>query len=578
MFEFYSKPVRNPFWRILVVGAGLLPWIAYGFSLPVGLESLIDEGQMLLLPNRPKPLGHLGSQSGVLIGAITDHFSYEARTLVWTRYILQCISVASLLVSSLVFLRSRVTKKIDSLVYTGFFLLVSSMGLYLFTKTVSYNHIQQFCVLLSVSLFLIYRTYLTISWVRVACLLGMGFFSCIGILNIAPSGVAFAGFLLVILIAEVRFSWKKSAMIVLSFAGGIALGFVFFHFFVKDLGALVQEVVTMYSMVNKLNRSYDSFSLLYKFAKSLLSLFQVCLLTAGILYLYEVAKTFFGSRLYAGILAAFSMVCAITYSVNFTETGELFEWLVAPLLLTLVFNYQAGVNDLVRHYRWILIFLTGIPIIAPLGTNLFISYKYGYFFVTWLIAILILYKGIEVEYKRIITGLLFFVALSWNIAAFGRMYRNLNECSAQTMTLKRLSNIYITPKQKNYFEGVYAHLQANHFSEGDTIIAFQPDLMTVFAVGGTAGHRVYFVPSDFLNDDLSYVGRPKYLILNEYSYGQISPLIKEKWGFPDKYQKIDIGSPETSTYFDAHKSRMLFCLKDVGGKEEMTLAGAPGKK
>lgn len=565
MFEFYTRKEPNLFWKVLVVSVGLLPWIAYGVAIPIGLESLIDEGQMLLLPNRPKPLGHLGSQSGVLIGAITDHFTYEASTLLWTRYIVQCIAVGALLITSLVFLKSRINPKIDSLTYAGFFLLVGSMGLYLFTKTISYNHIQQFCVLLSISFFLLYRTYPTRPSVRGVCLVGMGFLSSIGILNIAPSGMVFAVFLLAVLLVDIHYSWKSWLGTLLFFLTGIFLALVFFHFFVKDLVAMVEEIRIMYGMVNKLNRSYDSFSLLYRFGKVLLSLLQVCLLTLGIVYGYELIKNKYQSKLLAGIAGFCLLVCALVYSVNFTETGELFEWLVAPLLVAGVvhFSLPQGPNELIREYRWVLLFLVGVPIVAPLGTNLFISYKYGYFFTTWLIAILILYRGIALEYKRLITALIFIVAIGWNGIGFRVLYQRVKECTVQSEQLNRLANIKITPKQKNYFEGVYGHLSDNGFSEGDTIIAFQPDLMTVFAVGGTAGRRVYFVPSDFANDDLSYVGHPKYLILNEYSYGQISPLIKEKWGFPERYKKIDIGSPETSNYFDAHKSRMLFCLKEI---------------
>lgn len=148
----------NEWFEVNLIVLAVSPWVMYAANINIGISSLIDEGFILLLVNDPKPVGPGGSQFHVIAGKFISKYTYSAITLLWTRYILQLVSVLTLLATSFLCLQKVLNNKLPFYMYFSFFMFTSSFSLYLFTKAISYNHFLQFIVLLSSS-FLLYNAY-----------------------------------------------------------------------------------------------------------------------------------------------------------------------------------------------------------------------------------------------------------------------------------------------------------------------------------------------------------------------------------------------------------------------------------
>ncbi|WP_080055448.1 hypothetical protein [Spirosoma aerolatum] len=544
------------FFAYIVFLLGITPWLIYALTINISLDSLIDEGAIQLSHNIPKPVS-FASQSGVILGIIIDRFTYNAKNLLWVRFLMQIFSTIILNISSYIYLK-KIYQHFNYILYTGYFFLVSSLSLYLFTKTVSYNHLQQLLIQLIVSSFLLYQVYNEKMLVRKVLLITLGFCCTFSILNIPPSGIAVTAFLILILLINNIFFINRIATTIFYVSVGLLCGVLVFFIYIKSWGDFFNELSGTYKMLSKAGRSYGPYDILFKYSKSILSLLVVSCSSLGVLAIFDLLNK--KNKTLAMLFSFIIIILLMFYSVKYTRTGEIYEWILAPTIIALFIYFRDVIKGFIFSQNTTIYFLLIIPLIAPLGTNLLITTKIGYFFSTWLISTIVLLKGIKKVYSTSIFFMFVLIPVIWNMKIFLNLWYRSKESIVQSTQLKRLNDIYITPKQKAHFESVYEILASNGYNSGDSILAFQPDLMSVFAVGGSAGHRVYFMPSDFLSDDITAMKPAKYIILNDYSYNEIKSSLKI-WGFPDKYQQIDIGSPETIDYFGAHKSRHLFLLK-----------------
>lgn len=538
----------------IIVFIGVSPWILYATTLNIGLDSLVDEGLTLLLLGKPKPL-YMTSQSGLLIGLVSDQLINNTLGILWLRFIMQLISVTVLCVSSLFYLKTR--KKITNTYhYIGIFFLVNSISLFLFTKTVSYNHLQQFLILHIISLILLVNIYKNTSILKNIILFTLGTLFAAVILNIITSGILIVFFTILVIYLQSYSSTKIFLLHFVPICIGFGVSIICFHFYLKDIHSLYIELNEMINMHESLNRSYDTYSLFFKFAKSLLLILSISILSLGILHLYILIKEKFCSNFVAYLITMLSLCSMIIFWINYTTNGLIYEWFFAPVIIGIFLSVQK--SEELKTNKTLILFLLLVPFIAPFGTNLLITEKLGYYLGAWFIASVLIVD--ELNSKYYISTIFIVVYLFFIFNIINHLLINNKECTEKSTKIKRLRNIYISSKQKEHFENTQSILLEKGYVKGDTILAFQPDLMTLYAVEGNSGKRVYFVPSDFLNENISQIKRPKFIILNEFSYGQITKFIK-CWNFPEQYEKVNIGSPETKSYFNSDKSRYLYCLK-----------------
>ena len=555
-----SNSVLN--WVYLIIG--IFPWIIYAFNINIRLDSLIDEGLTLLMVNPVGTPKYMSSQFGNIVSPIFRAFNYNAIASLWARFLLELLSISILCFCSLLYIKRKTSNIFNSFYYIGLFMSVSSYCLYSFTKSLSYNHLQQFVVSTTVSLLLLHEVYFERKVLKNILLIGIGFFLFLGILNVLPSGIVVT--FIVYLTLIIKNSQLESIInTTFYFLGGIVIGLLFFSSFFYSVNNLYFEYYEMFSLIlNKTSHHHNSFILLFNFFKSLFSLFVISVCSIGILSIFDLISSSLKKRSYFNFLPILCFLIVVLYFQKYTKTGGFQEWIVTPLAMTLFVFFK---NNSLTQYLYknrqeaiIIALLISIPLVAPLGTNLLITSKVGYYFSTWLVAVFLLSVRIDRKYFQFFFSIFFLLSLSWNIPFIYNYINTQKEYNTKSHKLPALNNIYITLNQKKHFEQLYNTLKVHGYTSGDRILAFQPDLMSLFSVGAVSGNRIYFLPLDFLNENFSLIPRFQFIILNDYSYSQVKNALKP-WGFPEQYEKIMIGTPETVDYFGADKPRMLFCLK-----------------
>lgn len=535
----------------------------YAANINIGLSSLIDEGQMELLLNTPKPIGHLGSQSNIIIGSILEKGRYDANSLLWARFWFQVAAVFVFSLVSLTYLLYNTEIPTSPIIYISLLSFTGGVSLYLFTKVISYNHILQLTVLWTASFYLLFLTFEKSTLIRYSTLFLIGFCALFSILNILPSGLAVSGSVTLAVVLNQYPNIKDIIVSLFFIVLGIITGLMAFHVCMKNLEDLINEICEMYANVSKLGRSYDTVSLLFNLSRTFLSLFVIFVITLGLLTLFKYLNNKIKNKYLPYIITLSSLALLLVYTIKYTAKANLglSEWITSPLMVMLLAYFkQYPLKWTLSQKNISIIFLATLPIAASLGTNLGVAAKFFYFACIWLFLMYTLLNAVHIEYASL--SLLFFTAiiLYAHICPSINYLKNRQDNPVTSQKLSKLNGIYITQKQKDHFETLYDTLRYCGYRDGDTILAFQPDLMSVFVVNATAGRQVYFVPADFLATDLPKIKRAKFMILNDYSYAQIAKAI-QSWGFPKQYQKINIGTPETEDYFNAHQPRMLFCLK-----------------
>lgn len=548
---FNSKIISN--WVVLFVG--LTPWFLYAKNIHIRLDSLIDEGAILMSYCTSAP----GTQSGIMIGKLIFLIGYNAENALWIRFLSQIIAVITLLISSLYFLKNKGFGAFDTYFYIGFFLFINSISLHLFTKAISYNHIQQLLVYFLISIYLVYLSFEHLEIIQYLSLFLTGFTIVFCVLNIPPSGLLTAFVICISLIFYNVKSWRKITIHLSMIIVGVIFGLLVFSYFFKDLKEVYTEVIETLLILPKY-KSYDSFSLLFALSKSLLSLLVISLLSLGLLFVFDIIYEKSYKINVSITLILFILYMLLLYSLKYTiKPGlGLSEWSISPVVIGLILYYRKF-SFKKRKHEITLFLLFSIPIVASFGTNLGIASKFFYFIGSWVIIVFILFNSLEIRYRYLILSILTIIILNGQIKIMYMYWISYKECIVKSSKLSNINRIYITKKQKEHFENLSEKLSEHNFAKGDTILAFQPDLMSVFAVGGSVGKKVYFLPDDFLNENFKKIHKIKFIILNDYSYSQVKNILKP-WGFPEQYTKIMIGTPETVKYFDAHKPRMLFCL------------------
>lgn len=548
--------------RIVILSIGLVPWVASMYCLNTGLSSLIDEGFMQLLMNRPKPLGPFGSQFAILVDTFTGNWAYNAATLMLARFILQSISVLILLVASIFYLERIIGQSFDIWIYSGFFMFVNGTCLDIFTKTISYNHVLQFTVYGVVSMCLVYTTFREKKLFRRLSLVLTGVLCSIAVLNILPSGLIIIACVIAYFMIQSLPDWDRISNEFLGLYTGFILGLLLFSLFVNELGIIFNEFLQIVSVKPKFNRSYDLNSLIIKFVRSVTSLLVVSLAAVGVAGVFNTLRSTSLPKIVPLLVPLFVCGLFCFFCIKYTEVAKIgpSELVIMPFAAGVYMFVNVRFQGIGRFQNWTtLCLLFIVPIVAPFGSNLPVTHKLFFFVGCWAIGIVMFTADLTRLQAGLIFGMFVLIVSIRYGQVLSKFEKNARESRSLSSKLVRVEGVRLTSKQLDHFESLYDVLSEHGFRQGDTILAFQPDLMSVFAVGGHSGTYVYFTPEDFLNKDIRTLIKPRFIMLNDFSYNRIRESLRY-WGIDSNYEKIDIGSPETENYFDSDKPRMLFYL------------------
>ncbi|MDA3779730.1 MAG: hypothetical protein PF487_05825 [Bacteroidales bacterium] len=607
----------------------IIGFLVYNFwRLPYGLDTIFDEGFLLMNYQNPNIQG--GTQSFSIISKIFGNTVHNILFLRESRYFLQLFTILIFSGVSILWITNKFSNISRNRLGTYFLLLllfgIGSIDV-LYTSTISYNHLQQTCILLSIAALLLFDISRKV-WLQYVWVFSIGFFLLFAFLNIPPSGLVVG-----IIVVLTLFFYKKRSLlqymsIILFLFLGIVVALCIYHFYFVNIYAVIHEMIITAKTSTKINDghnihnfiikivSYVKFYLFrivlfttlcllfYYFKKNKLVMVLSCILLLCILYfetgyylliypLVIAASFLLYSKIKKGIdlhfqtntmifiISIVTLVLAtyaiVTNSIEFPIWG----YIIFPISILYGVHYVLKKQIIIKSHFFILVALCILPLCSTLGTNTSLLTKSIYFLLFWGLILIYLLEFIYRKYEVSFLNASIIISILIITFSFMQNFKTLslkdtigNEFSStkKCENLDAIKNIYIRPQQKQYFETVNNILIKYKYKKGDPVFAFQADHMTLFAFEASSATKIYFFCVNFAADPVKQIySTPNFLFLSKWDVQELHDTLKNmNWGFPEDFDKYYVGTPEIyKTNYSTE--RWLYCRKSLKAIENDTL-------
>lgn len=525
--------------------------------IPYGIDTLYDEGSHCL----------------DMLSSLNDNIPGDDRTW-WSDIFLAvlgrdiCSSVISLrivrlciaILTSITFwlLTKDVARgRVEKLAYLSVILLLSipTMG----SIIVSYNSFSQF--LFVVGCGVLYRlTKTENSTYRALYAFVLGILLTFSLFAIIVSGVVVSAAMLFMIVYRYWKSWKHILVIFGSMFAGCVLTLLWIHMFAVPLQQVWHDIMDIGQSITKVNRGYDPISMAVKMVLFLRDM-SLCVVTLlGINYISQKLLGRLGKWM-SGIAY---VVLFLLYAHYQTKP------IVTIVMLSVAFVIQAywsKYNSLNKPIEWkqlfkydnvFNLFILVFPLLAVLGTVVYIGDKMMWFIIPWAL-------------------------LAWRLG-FGE-----KECSFRLETLLVMSLLYTMPYistirsinpsepivERGAFKGMHLNdLQAAHFEEVDSILSqydYKPGKSVFFATQLSMASMCYLeaIPCGFYFEPMDFIAHvdentpiPDYVFMNDFDLTIASEKMQQVgWGWPDEFDKYYVGSPDVINV-GYRTDRWLYCRKN----------------
>lgn len=453
--------------------------------------------------------------------------------------------------SSHAFLKKKENLSIDKTFYILSVFLLAVFSYTFATPVFYYDTIQYLLFLLIFSLLFCSELYPKTGYISYC---SVGLLLLFTLTNYLPSGLLLGLFLL----AWMFFYKKKPNVYIWAFFGFL-FSCIIYHFFIHSLVDYVSFVVD--DFINQTGES-DSLTLpshsssdllmvlLLYILKSVIFAFSVLFIAFLVYYYVFKLKNNFTKVI---LLLFFYGVLLL---ISFFYRVELGTWMfLIPILLLIaeIFVKKYTLPDFRLSFSksdFLFLFFLCIPLIGIFGTNQPFERKTMIFLVFWLVAYYVLYskyKSILSKFsKKTLSVLLccfvpvFFMTYGFNSRCHN--YYGIRKASFYLEDMPRLGNVKLVAYQKNFIEHLNHTLKENGFVCGDTILAFEVDLMATYAVGASMPESVYYTHKQMINRRFLPDRRLKYIMLSKRAEKEFADYLQDTdWEFPEKYNRIDVG-------------------------------------
>ena len=468
--------------------------------------------------------------------------------------------IALFAISSYSFFKSKMNLKIDGVIYVSLIFMLSLFS-YTFTSPILHYDTLQFIIYLIVFSLLFYASVNKKSANVLFPL--VGFFSLYALVNYLPSGILLLLFILIWVIIQKQMSLKSASY----FTAGFLLSTVIYHLFIHSLvdfvGFALNSIEVNAESHNPHMPSHGITSLMF----GLMVYTTKVLLLSAIIFIIAIF-VFFGVRkinnkIVASIIHLLFYLLVFVFSFLFRlevlTTMFLFPivFLLADVISAKIVKRE-NVHYSIPKISLLLLFLV-IPVGAVFGTNQPLERKTMIFLVFWLLAFFTLYA----EYKTILSDfnkkhisivycgfvLIFFSYFGFFTRAHN-FYYGIRRAEHKVENT-RLSNIRLVEYERNYIRRLHSILIDNGFERGDTILAFEIDLIDVYAFGASVPNKLFFNVAQMIDRQFIPENRINFiLVLRRDEERLISHLSKSDWQFPEHYKRIDIGRRATNISYE----------------------------
>lgn len=505
-------------------------------AVPFNIDSIYDEGTHYYSMVRALDgVVSGGTQWANLLAAIFP--AAICSSVLYMRIVGLCLSILTALIFYLMTQKvaTSIKEKIAYFVVV-FLLILPSVG----GMMICYNEITQFFVIIACAT--LYRLCFDSSmYQKSVWALLTGFLLTLSFFSILPSAVILGGCTLVLVI--VRY-WKQSKEL-WSYLGcgllGIGLALLIVHLFVANIAGIYSAMQETAKTVTTVNRGYDPFSFVVKICLFLRDFAFSSFIIIGV---YTVAKIISN---WSKIAACLVYICSILlynhYQIKPNVTTSMIMALLWLIPLIDLQNEDSNRDkNIISFNTLFVLFLICFPLLASIGTNTYIGGKMTYFLVPWALLLWQLdYAKREPVYRN--SGL---IAIS--IILMLSIYSTYNtiDYSKNRVPSGGFKGMYMTKAQEEHFTKVDSIVSLYDFKRNESIV-FTTQLSTVtmaYIEAVPCGN--FFQPMDFVARSQDSLPIPDFLFLCKYDEDVAGETLKNmNWGWPQEFDKFEIGTPET---------------------------------
>ena len=358
--------------------------------------------------------------------------------------------------------------------------------------------------------------------------------------------------------------WKDKKMMLLSLLSGIVgigLALAYFQLFVCSLKDVFNAMLFTAGYIGKSGYNYDSSSILIQYALFFRDYLFVIIAFTGSFYLSKIAKNkYIGTIIYVVLILIYTH-----YQADPKVTPTMF--LVSLVLIPLVHphlksNYTrafGGINF------WVFLFLLLFPFVASVGTNTDLGSRISCFTISWLI--LLFYKeSIDNNegFNRVLIAAIILALIP--LIDVVKEHQQPKETCQFTRGNKHFAELYITEKQKDYFDNVYNILEKYDFEPNKSVVftaLFDYCCLYAFdAVNSSNFHQI----QNFHFFDKEQMLKPDFIFLCQWDSIVVADELRAMpWGWPEDFDAYFVGSPEPDdapwVLSPSLEQRTLYCRK-----------------
>lgn len=443
--------------------------------------------------------------------------------------------------------------------YSALYSTVYTLSVHV-NQELTYVSLMVFFLTLIVSLCLILRRCEKRLEIALCCVV-IGFVVPWTFLSILPSGALILLSIFILLLIYYWGEWDKFGISVASGISGIFIGLIFIHFFIINLGDTFAAMQVTASYISTTHRGYDPLS----FVKQILVVGKGWILTIVICSILYTITLLFNkvNHKWLTIIGGCAYVIAVLAFYIYHPYIKTTEALLFSTIgiLPILFHFKLIKEKIQKKDFVIYCLLLAFPVIASMGTNVYLGQRMGCFMFTYVILIMLLSDKLAIRKEVAIVAILVLLAPSYKM-----MYETLSHKDAMVYYQNMdspISNILLEPSQAEYFERIDSILTANQIDKNlDYALAVNEDYATLY----TLNIRNRIMP--YGAEDIIYTTKydsiiPQCIFIAKWEVDMVVEQTNNKWrmwGFPKDYEVYKVGSPDA--YRGGDTDRLLYIKKD----------------
>lgn len=528
--------------------------VVASLTVPFNIDSIYDEGfhYLFLQDALNGTINGISQWANILVTLLPSSICTSVLAL---RIIGLCLPICTSIVFFLLTQQIAVSTK-EKIIYfiMVFFLIIPSVG----GIMMCYNEISQ-CLLI-ISCATLYRLcYNTNRISNSIWAVLTGLLLSLSLFSILPSAVTLGGCSIFLICLRYWKKWRDLVLYLLCGIIGISIAFFLVHLFVADLYDIIQGMTATAQTITTVNRGYDLISFILKI---LLFIRDFAFCTFVILGIYTIGNVIAQwSKILAIIMFIISILLYHHYQIKPQVSISMIMtslWII-PIIYHKRIETNLSIRNILNFEKSFTIFLICYPLLASIGTNVYIGGKMSYFLIPW---VLLLWR-IDFVNSNSLSRNGGLIAISIILMSSAYSSFKTIDYSKKRVEYGGFKGLYMTDAQEIHFCRVDSILSLYNFRRNESVVyTTQLSMVTIAYMEGVPC-GVFFQPTDFVCHASEIKCAPDFLFMCKYDETVVGETLTHmNWGWPDEFDKYNIGTPET---IDVGYSteRWLYCRKSL---------------